>query len=71
MPRRWWIDICPECNGQVGELSQTHTGTCPNGGPNGRAFIPRTIEVTPAMRAVGDDIDMPDAGMIGDGPLGF
>jgi hypothetical protein len=49
MEDRWRINVCPECNGMVGEQSQVHNETCPN--RYGRIFAPKAAEVIPLPQA--------------------
>ena len=47
LPERWVIQVCPRCNGLVGELSQTHLGDCEY---RNKLFASRSVEVVPAPK---------------------
>jgi hypothetical protein len=49
MTDRWWIQVCPECNGLLESAVQAHNETCPN---RWRLFVPGSIEVMPVSEAM-------------------
>jgi hypothetical protein len=46
MAERWWISVCPGCNGLVWGGTETHNETCPY---RGKMFKPRDVEVVPVQ----------------------
>jgi DnaJ-class molecular chaperone len=44
MAERWWVEICPECNGRIAGGVATHNETCPN---RTAGYVARDVEVMP------------------------
>lgn len=49
MEDRWWIHVCPGCNGLVWGGTETHNETCTY---RSKIYAPKAIEVVPAREGL-------------------